>query len=143
MGIFGLGDQLQSSGFGQGIAGQQSILGQNQFFADFLNNIRNTEVGRIDATGQHAGAIGDLRCQSGGLLSGLFSDRRLKENVTKIGTLGDLNWYEWDWTDEAKAMGIDEQPTFGVIAQEVLKLIPEAVKMHKSGFLQVDYRRLV
>jgi len=139
MGIFGLGDQLQSSAFGQGIQGQQALLGQNQFFGNLLNSLQNTEVGRIDAVGQSNRAIADLASSQSGLLSGLFSDIRLKTNIKKIGKLGELNWYEWDWTDDAHEMGIALQPTFGVMAQEVAEVMPDAVTMHKSGYLQVNY----
>ena len=73
---------------------------------------------------------------------GLFSDERLKDNVKRIGKLGNLNWYEWTWNDLARSLGITDQPEFGVIAQEVLAVKPEAVS-ERAGYLTVDYRSLV
>jgi hypothetical protein len=67
-----------------------------------------------------------------------FSDARLKDNRKRIGRLGDLGWYEWDWNDEAKAVGADKQPPYGVIAQEVAKVMPHAVS-ERDGYLAVDY----
>jgi hypothetical protein len=67
-------------------------------------------------------------------LKGLFSDRRLKKNIKLIGEINGLNWYEFDyiWGGPRR---------IGVMAQEALKIIPEAV--FKIGeYLAVDYNRL-
>ena len=45
-----------------------------------------------------------------------------------------INVYSWNWIDESI-----NQPTVGVIAQEIMDVIPEAVTQHESGFYQVDY----
>lgn len=82
--------------------------------------------------------------QQGNLMQGLFglgssailrmSDRRLKSNITRIGThpLG-IGWYAYD------IAGRQEE---GVMADEVLQVKPEAVSRHATGYLQVDYGRL-
>jgi len=63
-----------------------------------------------------------------------FSDRRLKSNITRIGThpLG-IGIYEYD---------IFDRHEIGVMAQEVQKVLPEAIHIHPSGFMMVDYGRL-
>lgn len=74
-----------------------------------------------------------------GTLVGLFSDERLKENVQKIGeSKNGHNLYIWNWNDKAKELGI-ESPTIGVIAQEVMKYMPEAVFKDASGYYKVNY----
>jgi hypothetical protein len=74
-----------------------------------------------------------------GTLVGLFSDERLKENVQKIGeSKNGHNLYIWNWNDKAKDLGIDS-PTIGVIAQEVMKYMPEAVSKDASGYYKVNY----
>jgi len=71
-----------------------------------------------------------------------LSDKRLKTNIRKVGELASgLNTYFWDWTKEAKQF-VGNQITFGVIAQEAIKVFPEAVSMHPDGYLQVDYSRI-
>ncbi len=73
-----------------------------------------------------------------GSLGGVFSDRRLKTNLEPLRTLPNgLTWYSWDWIEG----GPVEQASEGVIAQEVLKLLPEAVG-ERDGFLTVDYSRI-
>ena len=65
----------------------------------------------------------------------MFSDSRLKSNVERVGThpLG-IGIYEYD---------IFGRREIGVMAQELLPVMPEAVLQHPSGYLMVDYGRLV
>ena len=64
-----------------------------------------------------------------------FSDRRLKTNIKRIGThdLG-IGLYEWDyiWGEHSE----------GVMADEVLKVMPMAVHYSNSGYKMVDYGML-
>ena len=64
----------------------------------------------------------------------LFSDRRLKSNVKRVGThaLG-IGLYEYDIFGERQR---------GVMADEVEKALPSAVSTHASGFKMVDYSQL-
>ena len=50
-----------------------------------------------------------------------------------------LNVYTWNWNDTAKKVDAPKLSTRGVIAQEVLNVVPEAVMMHDSGYLMVNY----
>ena len=70
----------------------------------------------------------------GGSALKAFSDRRLKSNIVKIGThpIG-IGIYEYD---------IFGGRQIGVMAQELLEVMPDAVHQHPSGYLMVDYGRL-
>ena len=71
-----------------------------------------------------------------------FSDIRLKENVMKISDVQPgVGWYTWTWNDTAKAMGVND-PTEGVIAQELIKVDPSAVLMGEDGYYRVDYSKV-
>ncbi len=71
------------------------------------------------------------------------SDVELKENIRRVGDYdNNLGWSEWDWTDKAKEIGIEAEPTAGFLAQEVLEVEPEAVTI-KDGYYAVDYARLM
>ncbi len=61
----------------------------------------------------------------------MFSDRRLKSNIKRVGThaIG-VGIYEYTM------MGMAQR---GVIAQEVQKVRPDLVKRHASGYLTVNY----
>ena len=66
-----------------------------------------------------------------GLAGAALSDRRLKSNIKQIGThkLG-IGIYEYDILGERQQ---------GVMADEVEKVMPEAVLMHPSGYKMVNY----
>src|SRR6185295_18267794 len=71
----------------------------------------------------------------GGVMSGaglMFSDEKLKENIEKVGMLDDgQNVYTYNYKG-------DSTPQLGLIAQEVLEHVPEAVH-DVGGLLAVDY----
>jgi hypothetical protein len=67
-----------------------------------------------------------------GIQSGIFSDRRLKRNIVKIGEyLNGLAKYSFEY--------IWGEKSIGVMADEVEKLIPQAVMTHSSGYKMVNY----
>ena len=61
----------------------------------------------------------------------MFSDRRLKSNIKRVGTHA-IGVGIYDYT----MMGM---PQRGVIAQEVQEVRPDLVKRHASGYLTVNY----
>jgi hypothetical protein len=65
----------------------------------------------------------------------MFSDRRLKSRVKRVGTHAELGVgiYEYEMAGF---------PQRGVIAQEVAAVRPDLVKRHASGYLMVDYGRV-
>jgi len=89
--------------------------------------------------GSGGGGIG-IPANFGGYIGGPMSDIRLKENIESCGEFAGLQFYTWDWNDTARGLGIDD-PTTGVIAQEVQKTHPHAVS-EKDGYLMVDYDKL-
>jgi len=71
------------------------------------------------------------------------SDMALKTNVQLQGQLPNgINLYTWDWTEEGKELS-NNAPSYGVIAQEVQEIIPEAVVRGDHGYLTVDYSKLI
>lgn len=72
--------------------------------------------------------------------SGLFSDRRLKQNIKKVGEIKDWNIYTWDWNIVAQKMGLIGS-SIGCMADEVFKRAPHAV-MIKDLFMLVKYNRI-
>jgi len=100
-------------------------------------------------TTQQKTGLGDIlgsAAQLGGaaLMGGMnpfsiFSDERLKENIKPIGkSENGHNLYTWDWNDKAKKLGVND-PTTGVLAQEVKKYMPEAVIEDENGYYKVNY----
>ena len=116
---------------------------------------------------QLASLLSGVQMQMGGMVSGLpavgqnssgmdnlgkyaetaatvyaMSDKRLKTNIVKVGVVGRHNLYTWDWTEKGKEIADPEQPRIGVMAQEAMKLNPEAVVMGAEGYLKVKYSEL-
>lgn len=72
-----------------------------------------------------------------------ISDVRLKENITKVGSLDSgISLYTWDWNEEGKRLA-GNTPTVGVLAQEVQQVMPEAVTRGDHGYLTVNYSKLI
>lgn len=90
----------------------------------------NARVNQANANrAQMSQAIG-----TGLQLFGMFSDRRLKSNIERIGELASgLPVYSYV---------IFGEPQIGVMADEAEQLFPEAVTMHASGYKMVDYARI-
>ena len=73
----------------------------------------------------------------------LPSDVRLKTNITPIGKVNGFNLYSWDWNEKAIELGLEEQATYGVMAQEVIKTMPSAVRMFDDGYYRVQYDKVL
>jgi hypothetical protein len=88
---------------------------------------------------QQNAAMGGMAGLGSSFLSampGLFSDRRLKENIQKVGRSdkkrGDLPIFTYNYKG-------DPTPRIGFMAQDVEKKHPEAVHTHPSGYKMVRY----
>lgn len=140
-----LAEEMQKRGFSLNeinalIHGQQVGMPQMPEFSqatkargtDYLGAAQNQYNSDLDAF-----SIG--QAQNQGFLSGLgnfasafmFSDRRLKKNIKKIGEINGVNIYEFDYLWGGH--------TVGVMADEV----PHAAVQHPSGYLMVDYRKVL
>lgn len=87
--------------------------------------------------GQSKGGKGGLGGLLGGALSSVAaSDRRLKKDIKFIRTLPNgLNVYSYKYIN-------DKGPYVGVMADEVEKLVPEALGPMIDGYKTVDYRKI-
>jgi Chaperone of endosialidase len=71
------------------------------------------------------------------------SDQRLKDNITPIPNALDkvtaISGNTFDWNEKSGKEGTE----VGVIAQEILEVLPEAVTTRDNGYLAVRYEKLV
>jgi hypothetical protein len=88
------------------------------------------------------GANDSSSCTPGSTMGPMSSDRQLKENLARIGThpLG-MGLYLFDYKAEYRERW-GEGRRFGVMADEVEAVIPEAVSLHADGYKLVDYGML-
>ena len=70
------------------------------------------------------------------------SDVRLKKNIKFLRKLNNgVKVYSWNWNKKGWKIAKGE-PTIGVIAQQVKKIIPEAVIKGSDGYFRVDYSKV-
>jgi len=85
------------------------------------------------------GQLASLGMQAWGIAA---SDIRLKESIEYLGKSSNgHNVYTWNWNDKAIELGIDD-PTTGVLAQEIMKTNPDAVTKGTHGYYVVNYNVL-
>ena len=104
----------------------------NQNYQNQLNSYNQSQANKQGLWG--AGL------QAAGRLLPLLSDKRAKKNIKKTGISmgsgkGKMNLYEFEYKD---GMGPEGKKT-GLMAQEVAKAKPEAIKMGADGYMRVDY----
>ena len=111
----------------------------------------NLQVNSMGVGLAASGTAGDLKA-TGNITAYATSDKQFKENVRDIDNALDkvlsIGSKYFDWTDSY----IEEQggedgyfitkSDFGVIAQDVRAVFPEAVRIRENGSLAVDYTKL-
>lgn len=85
-------------------------------------------LGQQQAEGQFRGQLLQLGGQAVGAA---FSDRRLKKDIKLVGNDKSGNLYEFRYKDSDVLF-------IGRMAQELQEIRPDAISVHKSGFLQVS-----
>jgi hypothetical protein len=85
---------------------------------------------------------GDLRV-TGDITAFYTSDQRLKDNVVAIedplAKVLTISGNTYTWNEKSGKEGTD----VGVIAQEVMEVLPEAVTTRDNGYLAVDYHKII
>jgi len=90
-----------------------------------------------------SGIFSALGSVAGGIIAA-GSDIRLKTNIEKIGEFNStIDLYEWEWNEVAEKIGVNNQPTVGVLAQELIEYRPDLVLMADDGYFRVNYSGLL
>jgi hypothetical protein len=83
---------------------------------------------------------------TGDITAFFTSDIRHKNNIQLIDNALDkvnaLNGVTWEWNDDVDEV-TKTTPKTGLIAQDVLDVLPEVVKIRENGFLALDYSKMV
>ena len=144
-------NQLLSQGINQQLGGLQSMAGMptnaNQIASMTAGIGQTLGQGQIAAAqnqqaGNQAGFGNMMGLANLGLSAysaNLFSDERLKDNLTKTSGTSNpsVNKYSWTWNDDAKQLGMSGNDS-GYVAQEIEKVWPELVTIHSSGYKMID-----
>ena len=130
---------IDSAGGTTTIDDNLSVTG-NQTLTGTLTVNGNVTLG--DSSSDTTDINGDLRV-TGDITAFYTSDQRLKDNVTPIddplAKVLSISGNTYDWNETSGKKGHD----VGVIAQEVLEVLPEAVTTRDNGYLAVDYHKII
>lgn len=99
---------------------------------DVMGAIYNNYAGQQNAYGQKASKMGQIVGSAPAAYTA-FSDQHLKQNIKHIGQENGYNVYEFAYKSKP------DEKYIGVMAQEVQKVKPEAVKAAPNGYLMVNY----
>lgn len=166
LGSLGTAQNLAQTGFGQGqLAGglfqaqnQAELDAQKALFDESLANRLAVLSGLYGATqsGQGFKSVAgvtqqpSVAAQIGGLMQGAgamakgfgWSDSRMKENVKVLGALeSGIPVYSFEYKPEFKDIA-GHGHFVGVMADDVEKVIPEAVGIASNGYKYVDYTKV-
>lgn len=131
-GAFGVANQALGTGMQ---AGNGVMQGYQTAMQGYNNNTdAYAKLGAADIQASSQGGFGQLLGMLGSAaINKIPSDRRLKKDVKIVGKLpSGLHVYEFNYV-----WGGERQR--GVMAQEVMHVIPEAVSVDPSGYMVVDY----
>ena len=121
-----------------GVLGGLGSLGGTQTVDELTKGFGTQTMQKQTALGQAANIGATL-----GSAALMRSDIRLKTEIKRVGKLPNgIPVYHWEWTKEAKKI-VKDQPSFGVLAQEVLDFMPDAVTIGTDGYYEVDYGKVL
>lgn len=133
---------LRSGGTGKAYVKYGDDLA-SQRYDNYLGNMKGLTDTGLSAAGILAGA-GQTSSSKGssspGMLNTLFSDRRLKDNIQRVGTADNgLPIYVYTY----KGDPVPDRFHIGFMADEVKAVYPEAVTRDLTGYDTVDYGKAV
>jgi hypothetical protein len=109
-------------------------------YSKFIRKIEKIPVIGTIVTGVKAvvNVVGNAVKAVGNFFKKLFSDRRVKNNIVKVATIGDVNVYKFNYIWDT------DKDEYGVIAQELLGTKYESAVFvdEDSGLYKVDYQKL-
>jgi hypothetical protein len=104
-----------------------------QFNSLGIGMVASATAGRIDA--------------SGDVVAYSTSDERLKENIQPIqnalSKVETISGNEYNWKEEFENVHGFKGNDVGVIAQEIQKILPQAVIERENGYLGVNYEKII
>ena len=137
-GAVGAGSQASNVAQSAGANYQAGLAGAGQTYGNMASTQASVFTAGLQAQGEMYGAL----IGAGGTLGAAklgASDMRLKENVSEVGKdpYTGLNLYHFSYINDP-----DSTMYEGVMAQEVLNFMPEAVFITEDGYYAVNYSML-
>ena len=100
----------------------------------------NPQFGSLGIGTAASGTAGEIRAT--GDITSNYSDERLKENIKTIENaldkINNLRGVSYNANPLAEAFGFKKETTVGVLAQDVKKVLPEAIKPAPFDMIRID-----
>ena len=122
----------------------QKYTGENMIVAtaDGAVNLYYDNASKLNTISTGCSVTGEL-IVTGDITAFYTSDQRLKDNIVPIpdalSKVLSISGNTFDWNEKSGKEGTEA----GVIAQEILEVLPEAVTTRDNGYLAVHYEKLV
>jgi len=136
----------------KGTTGEKGQKGEEATLAQAIGTSANVQFGSLGVGTAASGTTGEIRATNN-ITAYYSSDQKFKENVQQIENalekVMSIGGKTFDWTEEyiSQHGGEDgyfvRKKDFGVIAQDVEKVFPIAVRLREDKTLAVDYDKLV
>ncbi|MFT3908975.1 MAG: tail fiber domain-containing protein [Ferruginibacter sp.] len=139
--------QIYDDGTSVGIGPLYNVAGAN-----FTYNWTSSSAWHNGATGFNLSTTGKVRLAADGVAEAhaffSTSDGRLKANVkdlvNAVDQIKQLRGVSYVWSKEAiEKRNFDAMPQLGFIAQEVEKIVPEAVIKNADGYYAMNYSAII
>lgn len=133
-------NNLLNLGFGTAQTQANTAINQGSTASNLLTDIGAAQAaGTIGAQNARDQGTQNLLNLGGALFTGgAFSDPRLKENKAVIGAKNGHNVWSWTWNKKANELFDLFGESYGVMADEVQRIMPEAVNW-VDGYRKVNY----
>ena len=141
---------------GSGTSGVSGTSGTSSVLT-YTNGVDNRVITAVSATGINGEAnmtfdgstlsVTGAITATGNITAYYTSDLRQKENIKTILNALDkvkmLSGVTWDWNESNTDEVTKSLPKTGLIAQQVMEVLPEVVIERKDGFLALDYSKMI
>lgn len=138
--ITGTTNQITVAGSGLNNASVTLSTPQN------IHTSANVQFGSIGVGTAASGVSGEIRATAD-ITAYYSSDERLKENIKPIenalSKVESISGNTYDWKEGFENIHSHKGNDVGVIAQEIEKILPEAVINRENGYKAVDYEKII
>lgn len=134
--LMGAGEFQRNLGMQQQLAPIQALQAGTGMMSPFLSGSSSNSSSKSSSYN----GIGDTLGKVGGMMTGaslLFSDERLKQDISHVGEENGHRIYEFGYIGDK-----DNKRYRGVMAQDVEKVAPDAVVVMANGYKAVDYAKI-
>ena len=132
------GSQVSQPTFGNTPKTQVAPVDYTGLVSNIYNTASQNAIAKANAQNQMIGSMIGAAGNIAGMGIYKWSDKRMKKNIQKVGETKGLNVYKYEGK---KGTPVSPMQQVGLMAQEVEKKRPDAVRTNPDGSKMVDYAK--